>query len=84
MFELYASGQHSLQDVWKTFKREFDIKLSKSHLEKLLKNPFYIGAFYWDGKLYRGTHTPLITQVLFDRVQDVFRGHNQPKYRHQT
>jgi site-specific DNA recombinase len=81
MFELYASGQHSLQDVWKTLRREFDIKLSKSHVEKLLKNPFYIGAFYWDGKLYRGTHTPLITQVLFDRVQDVFRGHNQHKYR---
>ena len=64
MFELYASGQHSLQDVWKTLKREFDIELSKSNVEKLLKNPFYIGGFYWDGKLYRGTHSPLITQVF--------------------
>jgi DNA invertase Pin-like site-specific DNA recombinase len=81
MFELYSSGQYSLQEVWKALKREFDVKLSKSHVEKLLKNPFYTGAFCWDGKLYAGTHTPLISQVLFDQVQAVFRGHNQPKYK---
>jgi hypothetical protein len=81
MFELYSNGQYSLQEVWKALKREFDVKLSKSHVEKLLKNPFYTGAFYWDGKLYAGTHTPLISQVLFDQVQAVFGGHNQPKYK---
>jgi site-specific DNA recombinase len=31
--------------------------------------------------LFDRTAAALITQVLFDRVQDVFRGHNQPKYR---
>lgn len=81
MFDLYASGQHSLQDVWEILKQEFAIRLSKSHVEKLLKNPFYIGTFHWDGKSYQGTHTPLITRGLFDRVQEVFRGHNQPKYK---
>jgi site-specific DNA recombinase len=81
MFELYASGQFSLQLVWKTLKGEFDVALSKSHVEKLLKNPFYAGTFYWDGKLYPGTHVPLISRNLFDHVQDVFRGHNQPKYK---
>jgi site-specific DNA recombinase len=44
-----------------------------------LKNPFYIGQFYWEGKLYSGTHVPIISQELFERVQDVFRGHNRPK-----
>jgi hypothetical protein len=81
MFELYASGQYSLQDVWRTLKREFDVKLSKSHVEKLLKNSFYVGSFHWDGMLYAGTHTPLVSRVLFDQVQAVFRGHNQPKYK---
>jgi site-specific DNA recombinase len=80
MFELYANGRLSLQGVWKTLKGEFDIALSKSHVEKLLKNPFYAGTFYWDGKLYPGTHEPLISRNLFDQVQVVFRGHNQPKY----
>jgi site-specific DNA recombinase len=81
MFELYASGRYSLQDVWKTLKLEFDVKLSKSHVEKLLKNPFYVGSFYWDEKLYPGTQIPLVSQDLFERVQAVFRGHNQPKYK---
>jgi site-specific DNA recombinase len=81
MFELYASGQLSLELVWKTLKRDFDVKLSKSHVEKLLKNPFYAGSFYWDGKLYPGTHKPLISCTLFDQVQAAFRSHNQPKYK---
>jgi Recombinase len=50
MFELYSSEQYSLQDVWKALKREFEVKLSKSNVEKLLKNPFYAGTLYWDGK----------------------------------
>jgi DNA invertase Pin-like site-specific DNA recombinase len=81
MFELYASGRLSLQLVWRTLKGEFDVALSKSHVEKLLKNPFYVGTFYWDGKLYPGTHEPLIRRALFDQVQAIFRGHNQPKYK---
>jgi site-specific DNA recombinase len=81
MFELYATGGLSLQLVWKTLKGEFDIALSKSHVEKLLKNPFYAGTFYWDGRLYPGTHEPLVSRTLFDQVQGVFRSHNQPKYR---
>jgi site-specific DNA recombinase len=81
MFELYASGQFSLDLVWKTLKSEFAVVLSKSHVEKLLKNSFYVGKFYWDGILYPGTHPPLISRSLFDQVQIVFRGHNQPKYK---
>lgn len=81
MFELYASGQFSLQLVWTSLRSDFDVKLSKSHVEKLLKNPFYTGSFYWDGRLYPGTHKPLISSTLFDQVEAVFRGHNQPKYK---
>ncbi len=78
---MYSGGQYSLQEVWQALKREFGVKLSKSHVEKLLKNPFYTGTFYWDGKLYTGTQTPLISKFIFDQVQAVFRGHNQPKYK---
>jgi site-specific DNA recombinase len=81
MFELYASGRFSLELVWKTLRLEFEVTLSKSHVEKLLKNPFYTGNFYWDGTLYLGTHEPLISRNLFDQVQAVFHGHNQPKYK---
>ncbi len=81
MFELYASGQHSLATARKVLKTEFGQLLAKGYLERLLKNPFYKSQFIWEDKLYSGTHTPLISAELFDQVQAVFRGHNKPKYR---
>ena len=81
MFDLYASGQHSLNSVRKVLKTEFGIGIAKGYLERLLKNPFYKGQFIWEGKLYSGTHTPLVSAELFEQVQTVFRGHNKPKYR---
>ncbi|HDQ23204.1 MAG TPA: hypothetical protein ENN28_04560 [Candidatus Uhrbacteria bacterium] len=35
----------------------------------MLKNPFYYGEFYWNGKKYTGTHQPLISKDLWDNVQ---------------
>jgi hypothetical protein len=42
-----------------------------SHINSILKNPFYYGAFFWSGRLWQGKHEPLITKELFDRVQAV-------------
>jgi hypothetical protein len=81
MFELYGSGQHSLASLRKALKLEQGVNLAKGYLERLLKNPFYKGQFIWEDKLYSGTHTPLVSAVLFEQVQEVFRGHNKPKYR---
>lgn len=50
-------------------------------LSSLLKNPFYIGSFVWQGKLYQGSQVPLVDREQFDRVQRVFQGRNKPKYR---
>ena len=84
MFKLYSTGFNSLSRVRKILKDEFGRVFSDSYLARILKNPFYVGKFYWDGKLYPGTHTPLLSQDLFDQVQAVFLGHNKPKQsRHQ-
>jgi site-specific DNA recombinase len=79
MFELYASGNHSLSSLRKTLKLESLQSFRKSYLHRLLMNPFYKGQFVWQGKLFRGTHTPLISSALFEQVQSVFRGHNKPR-----
>jgi len=42
----------------------------KSGIHKLLHNSVYWGPFSYGGKLYEGTHEPLITKALFDRVQE--------------
>jgi site-specific DNA recombinase len=81
MFELYASGQHSLSSLRRVLKAEFGQSLAKGYLQRLLKNPFYVGQFIWEAKLYPGTHKPLVSRAIFDAVQDVFHGHNRPKYR---
>ncbi|MBI4480955.1 MAG: recombinase family protein [Acidobacteria bacterium] len=83
-FEHYAAGSYSLATLRDAIFKETGIKLNRAYLEKLLKNPFYVGLFVWQGKTYQGTHTPLIEADLFHRVQTVFQGHNRPKYaRHQ-
>ncbi len=32
----------------------------RASVAELLKNPFYAGDFFWDGKRYQGKHPPII------------------------
>ena len=84
IFELYASGEHSLVTLRKTVLNELGIRLSRSYFEKILKNSFYLGYFVWQGVEYKGTHARLISAELFNRVQDVFAGRNKSKHRKHT
>src|SRR5213075_1789545 len=49
IFELYASGQHSLTTLRQAILRESSVRLSRAYLEDILKNSFYIGRFIWQG-----------------------------------
>jgi site-specific DNA recombinase len=81
LFELYASGQYSLDKLRKQIIPRYGLKFAKTALDQLLKNPFYYGQFTWEGKRYAGTHQPLISLELFERVQANFKGHNHSKHR---
>jgi hypothetical protein len=81
IFELYASGEHSLITLRRTVLNELGLRLSRSYFDKILKNHFYLGYFLWQGVEYKGTHEPLVSGDLFNRVQDVFAGRNKPKHR---
>ena len=85
MFELYATGNYSLKRLTdlmyeEGFKSRGGSKIGKSSIEGLLKNPIYYGSFVWRGKLYQGTHEPIITKEIFDATQRAFAAHNKPKY----
>jgi site-specific DNA recombinase len=80
MFELYATGNYSLSQLREALFAEFGKRLAKGYLDRLLKNPFYIGSFVWQGKLYQGSQVPLVDREQFDRVHKVFQGRNKPKY----
>jgi site-specific DNA recombinase len=81
IFEMYASGQYSLTTLREAVLKNLGVRVNRSYLETMLKNPFYIGRFVWQGIEYKGTHEPLVSLELFQRVQDTFAGRNKPKYR---
>lgn len=81
IFELYASGHHSLVTLRRTVLNELGLRLSRSYFETILKNRFYLGYFVWQGVEYKGTHEPLISGDLFKRVHDVCAERNKPKHR---
>ena len=76
VFNLYATGQHSYNDLT-DLAHKYGIRsrigkpLHRSRIEKLLKDPFYYGYFLWGGKLYKGHHPAIIDRPIFDKVQEV-------------
>jgi site-specific DNA recombinase len=87
MFELAATGLHSLPTIRQKIMQDGleyhspKVRLSKSHVKRMLENPFYTGTFQWNGVLYKGQHTPLISSDLFERIQAVLGNRSKPKYR---
>ncbi len=83
-FELYATGTHTLKQTSDILYKEglrtkTGNKIEKGQLQRLLLNRFYTGLMPRDGKIYPGKHTPIISQKLFDTVQDVLAGRNHPR-----
>ena len=87
MFELAATGRHSFKTIRETVMREglefYSPKgrLSKSHVERILKNPFYTGSFLWNGVLYQGKYAPLLSRTQFDLVQEKICNRKKGKQR---
>lgn len=80
MFDRYARGDVSVKDLagWAkkqglTYRRSH-AELPVSSVHRLLCNLIYTGDFIWDGKTYKGTHTPLITRETWERVQEKLEG----------
>ena len=85
-FELYASGKYSIALLaGKLNKAGFCNKsgnaISKNGLNTILKNSFYTGLIKIEkvGEIFAGIHRPLISQQLFDKVQDVLSGKQTDK-----
>ncbi len=80
IFNLYATGKFSVDDVRNEVATEFGKTFPKSYIHTMLLNPFYIGLFRWKGIVYPGKHEPLVSPELFREVERVMNGHNRPKY----
>lgn len=86
LFELYASGQHSLRTLQAESRRMGLTNLAGQSLslhgvETILNNPFYTGLIEIKrtGATYPGNHEPIITARVFKDVQDIKSGKSGPK-----
>ncbi len=80
-FELYATGDYGLErleakmaDLGLTARARGDIPerpVSFKLLHRMLQDPYYAGWVIVDGQLRPGRHEAIVSQELFDRVQDV-------------
>lgn len=83
-FELYATGAYSLLEISNLLYAEglrtnTGKKVMRHTLHHFLNNKFYVGLMFRQDRLYPGNHTPLISQTLFDRAQDVLHGRHHAK-----
>lgn len=54
-------------------------KYKKDRIRRILSNPFYYGHFLYKGEVYEGTHKPIISKKLFDKVQTVLAERGRPR-----
>ena len=77
-FELYAEGNHRLEDV-SNFLAKSGVttrtgkRISKTKASFILSNPFYIGLFKYGGERHEGKYEPIVSKKLFDRAQEILK-----------
>lgn len=60
--------------------RDKGLKIGKSHIWNILRNPIYCGNIYIptykneEAMLVKGKHEPIVSEALFNEVQDVLNG----------
>jgi site-specific DNA recombinase len=93
-FELYANGDVTLDRLMASInglgltsrpcrkmnpERNRGGPLSRAQYHRLLRNPVYHGIIRYRGELFAGTHQPLISKELFDKVQAIAGGKRKPR-----
>ena len=91
LYEECATGQKSLDDLsllafqWGLIGDKSNKRLTKSTIYGILTSPLYYGAIRWTGRIYEPEelpeetrHEPIVSQELFERVQEVLGLRNRP------
>jgi site-specific DNA recombinase len=90
LFEWFATAEYSLKSLAKKayaegFRfRKSQGKVPVTTLHKILRNRIYTGDFNYGGISYEGTHEPLVTREIWERVQKILDGRHAKKHRKVT
>src|SRR3990167_5981459 len=84
LFELYATSNYNLRELaeWckqHKLKSNLEKDMTISHIHKTLRNVFYTGLMRYNSEIFEGTHEPILTKKLFDRVQTLMREKGKPQ-----
>ncbi|MBQ2017237.1 MAG: recombinase family protein, partial [Alphaproteobacteria bacterium] len=88
LFELYSTGRYSLSEIAKHSEKmglislQNKIKLSKTAIQNILKNPFYSGTMIVKGRQYTHIHPTLISPELFYKCQQVMQNKNNGRQKY--
>ncbi len=84
-FELYATGEFSYASLCEVLEakglrtrptRKHQGKpLTTSQIDRILRDPYYIGIVRHKGVDYQGIHDPLISETLYEQVQAIRIAH---------
>jgi len=95
MWDMMLTGNYSPQEIRKIANEEWGlrtpvhkkrggIELAVSHTYVIFGNIFYTGLFEWRGRLYQGSHKPMITLAEYDRVQMLLGRKGSPRKQHHS
>lgn len=79
IFRLALTGKYSSKDL-RDMSEKMGIKnsrdrfMERSQIYRYLRNPFYCGMFMYAGKLYQGSHKPMISKTEFNALQEILDG----------
>ena len=80
LFESYAHGTQSIKEAAQEARsagltfRKSGSRIPTSTVHKMLRTRLYMGEFDWNGRIYPGTHAPIVPRDLWDRVQATLDG----------
>ena len=83
IFELYASGSHTLESLADLLEHEGHVyrksqpRFHRTALSYILSNRFYIGELHRNGQVFEGRYRRLIDRPTFDACQDILNGRNR-------
>ncbi len=82
LWDKMLTGTYSIAELTRYADEELNLTLpvrgktggkpmAYSSVCAMFKNPFYYGKIRFNGQLYDGTHTPMITEEEFEKVQQI-------------
>lgn len=69
IFDMYVNQNKGQNNISTTLANKYPDKIqTRTMVKYVLTNPIYIGKISWDGQVYNGKHTPIISDELFAKA----------------